>query len=202
MIKVFYNYGTMKSSKTANLLMVYHNYQDKGINPILIKPALDTRSKYVESRVGIKEKADYVVHNNGHFEETAGHIFETARYNNQPILLDEAQFFDPKFVKKLGYLAHSYDGKDANNVSIMAYGLLTNFMGRQFKGSSAWIEEADDIREIKTVCELCNHKATRNALFKEGVMVTNSDTDVVIGDLQYKVLCPYHFYKIKKSIDK
>ena len=61
MIKISFFYGVMKSSKTANLLMTCHNYEAKGINPLLVKPSLDTRSKYIESRIGLKKVADCVI---------------------------------------------------------------------------------------------------------------------------------------------
>ena len=200
MIKIAYFYGTMKSSKTANMLMTAHNYFEKGIRPILIKPKTDSRSGHnmIESRVGIKEKADYIVVNDDHGKERAGYIFETAMSNNQPILLDECQFFDESFIKTLCELAHSYNN-DSKDVSIMAYGLLTDFMGKLFAGSKAWLENADNIREVKTVCAFCNHKAVYNALFKNGKLVTDGDSDVVIGDDEYKSLCPYHYLKAKNE---
>lgn len=89
--KTFYYYGTMKSSKTANLLMVYHNYTEKGIKPILVKPEEDTRSRTVSSRVGIEEEATYSV-GKEHPKEIAGYILATAMEQDRPILLDECQF--------------------------------------------------------------------------------------------------------------
>jgi len=200
MIKISFLYGTMKSSKTANMLMTAHNYLEKGVQPILVKPETDSRSDHgmIESRVGIKEKADYVVVNDDHGEEKATDIFKTAISNNQPVLLDESQFFAESFIKTLCELAHSYNN-DSKDVSIMAYGLLTDFMGKLFDGSKAWVENADNIREIKTVCAYCNHKAVYNALFKNGKLVIDGDSDIVIGDDEYKSLCPYHYLKAKNE---
>lgn len=202
MIKISFLYGTMNSSKTANLLMTCHNYEAKGVCPLLVKPSLDTRSKYIKSRIGLKKVADYVIVNDNHGKERAGYIFETARYNNQPILLDECQFFDESFIKTLCELAHSHNN-DSEDISIMAYGLLTNFMGKLFVGSKAWLENADDVREVKTVCAYCNHKAVYNALFNDNKLVTDGDSDIVIGDDAYKSLCPYHYLKAKnKSLER
>ena len=199
MIKISYLYGTMKSSKTANMLMTAHNYSEKGINPILVKPEIDNRSDYgmIESRVGIKEKADYVISDN-HGKEKATDVFKTAISNNRPVLLDESQFFTESFIKTLCELAHSYNN-DSKDISIMAYGLLTNFMGKLFDGSKVWLENVDDVREIKTTCAYCNHKAVYNALFKNGKLVTDSDSDIVIGDDEYRSLCPYHYLKFKNE---
>lgn len=198
--KVFYYYGTMKSSKTANLLMVYHNYTEKGIKPILVKPSQDTRSgdTIVSSRVGIEEEATYIV-GKEHPKEVAGYILETAMEQDRPILLDECQFFSPEFINAL-CLGNSIRVKrdTSENGVIMAYGLLTNFGGKLFDGSKAWLENADDIREIKTVCDYCNKKATHNLLLVDNKpYFDTSKGDTIIGDTNYKVVCSEHWYKFK-----
>ena len=198
MIKISYLYGAMDSSKTANLLMTCHNYEAKGVNPLLVKPALDTRSKYIESRIGLKKVADYVV-KKGNAIADSEKIFKKAIKDDRPILLDECQFFEPEFINNLCDLVHSYWLGKAKNVSVMAYGLLTNFMGKLFDGSKTWIENADNIREIKTICAFCNHKAVYNALFKDGKLVTDGDSDIVIGDNEYKPLCSCHYLKAKNE---
>lgn len=191
MNKIFYYYGTMKASKTTNLLMVYHNYEDKGIKPLLVKPETDTRTSKVTSRVGIEEKANYTV-GNEHPKEVAGYILATAIEQNVPILLDECQFFSPDFVKYLCEgMKDLLSKKNRSNVCIMAYGLLKNFMGNLFKGSIAWLEFADNIREIKTICARCNSKATYNVLFKDGKVITHATSDVFIGDLEYVPMCSF-----------
>lgn len=198
MIKISFLYGTMNSSKTANLLMTCHNYEAKGVNPLLVKPALDTRSKYIESRIGLKKVADYVI-TKGNAIADSEKIFKNAIKDDRPVLLDECQFFEPEFINNLCDLAHSYWLDKAKDVSIMAYGLLTDFMGKLFDGSKAWVENSDDVREIKTVCAYCNHKAVYNALFNDNKLVTDGDSDIVIGDDEYRSLCPYHYLKAKNE---
>lgn len=197
MIKIAFLYGTMNSSKTANLLMTCHNYEAKGVNPLLVKPSLDTRSKYIESRIGLKQVADYIV-TKGNAIADSEKIFKKAIKDDRPLLLDECQFFEPEFIDHLCELAHSYNN-DSKDVSIMAYGLLTNYMTELFGGSKKWLENADNIREIKTTCAYCNHKAVYNALFKNNKLVTDGDSDIVIGDDQYRSLCPYHYLKAKNE---
>jgi len=198
--KIFYYYGTMKSSKTANLLMVYHNYTEKGINPILVKPSQDTRSgdTIVSSRVGIEEEATYSV-GKEHPKEVAGYILATAMEQDRPILLDECQFFSPEFINAL-CLGNSIRVKrdTSENGVIMAYGLLTNFGGKLFEGAKAWLENADDIREVKTICDYCSKKATHNLLLVDGKpFFDTSGGDTIIGDTNYKVVCSEHWYKFK-----
>lgn len=198
--KVFYYYGTMKSSKTANLLMVYHNYTEKGIKPILVKPSQDTRSgdNIVSSRVGIEEEATYSV-GKEHPKEVAGYILATAMKQDRPILLDECQFFSPEFINALCLGNHIRVKGDTNkNGVIMAYGLLTNFGGKLFEGSKAWLENADNIREVKTICDYCGKKATHNLLLVDNKpYFDTSKGDTIIGDTNYKVVCSDHWVKFK-----
>lgn len=200
--KVFYYYGVMKSSKTANLLMVYHNYMEKDIKPILVKPSQDNRSgdTIVSSRVGISEEATYIV-GKEHPKEVAGDILETAMEQDRPIILDECQFFSPEFINAL-CLGNSIRVKGDTNKNgvIMAYGLLTNFGGNLFEGSKAWLENADDIREVKTICDYCGKKATHNLLLVDGKpFFDTSGGDTIIGDTNYKVVCSDHWVKFKSG---
>jgi len=193
--KVFYYYGTMKSSKTANLLMVYHNYVEKGIKPILVKPSTDTRSGnlQVSSRVGISEVADFKVPYDGNSHNWVYEIMESAIKSNRPILLDECQFFSKDFVKELCSWAH-----DLNKpVVVMAYGLLLNFGGDLFEGSKAWIENCDSLREVKTICKYCGRKATHNVLFiNNKPTFDTSSGDTFIGDTEYEVVCSEHWEEL------
>lgn len=191
--KTFYYYGVMKASKTANLLMVYHNYTEKGIKPILVKPQSDTRSgaNTIASRVGISEEADYVIPSNlPDYLDWVHGLVGDAKVNNRPVLIDECQFLSPIFVNELC--------DSAEDLTIMAYGLLTNFGGNLFDGSKAWVERADDIREVKTICDYCGKKATYNLLLVDGKpFFDTSGGDTIIGDTNYKVVCSDHWIKFK-----
>lgn len=198
MSRIYFNYGVMKSSKTANMLMVYHNYLEKGVKPILVKPEIDTRSGHDEiaSRVGLSEKADFVwVKDKYDDDDFAFQIFNKADKESAPILIDEAQFFSPIFISALA--SYVYE-QDIANVCVMAYGLLKTSENCLFEGSKTWIEVADSLREIKTICEnkYCKRKATCNALMKNGVMV-QKDVEVEIGDGQYHVYCPECYMELK-----
>ena len=44
MAKLYYYYGAMGSSKTANALMTHFNYEEVGQKALLCKPAIDARA--------------------------------------------------------------------------------------------------------------------------------------------------------------
>ena len=54
MAKLYFRYGAMGASKTANALMVQYNYMERGKRALLCKPALDNRDgdQLVHSRMG------------------------------------------------------------------------------------------------------------------------------------------------------
>jgi thymidine kinase len=181
----------MNSSKTANLLMVAHNYESQGKTIIIFKPSIDTRSSkgYIESRVGIKhicidinEKVD---------------IYKYIMDNIEPysaILIDECQFLTKKQVLELTEIA------DEMNIPIICYGLKNSYVkGEIFEGSLALLYYADSIEEIKTVCEYCNKKATMNLRILNGEPIYSGNT-IKCGDIErendyYIPACREHYFR-------
>lgn len=199
---IYYYYGVMGSNKTLKLLTMAYNYAKVGRKAVIIRPAIDTRTAYVESRIGVKQKADVTVSNelsSKEDEKLAADIVEKARQNNSVVLVDEAQFFKPSFI----YMLEKYS--NASKVSVYGFGLLKDFRNHLFNGTIAWLEIADSIHEVKTVCEKCNNKATCNALeTKHHFMVastfdTDSKRNTVIGDTQFHVYCRACWDKLYNS---
>lgn len=193
MSKSIYFYGVMKSSKTAQLLTMNYNYRKHGVKPLIVKPKLDGKGNLVTSRVGIQAKADVVVDTiNDNQWSLAENIFDKYVKNKvKVVLVDEAQFMNPSFVKLFSNRCKLYD------IDVYAFGLLKDYRNHLFEGAKAWIEHADSIREIKTTCELCNRKATCNALEdKNGVLVKETfdyrTSNIHTGDSEYHVYCQYH----------
>ena len=58
MAKLYFNYGTMNSSKTANALMTHFNYHEAGQRALLCKSETDTRdgARVVQSRIGLRQE--------------------------------------------------------------------------------------------------------------------------------------------------
>lgn len=164
MPKLYFYHGTMNSSKTANLLMVAHNYQSQGKNVVIAKPCIDTRfgGDTIKSRAlenGIR--ADYIISN----EDRMDNINVN---NANCIIVDEAQFLSTINVDGLRALSQ--------RVPIICYGLRTDYRGLLFEGSKRLMELADSIQEIKTVCVCCDKKAIMNAKF----YYENNENDVKV----------------------
>lgn len=200
-MKIIYYFGVMNSNKTLNLLTMSYNYKQRGKKPVLIRPKLDTRTTEVKSRVGLSEPADYTIKSDTD-KKLVNEIVQTAKLQGGIILVDEAQFMTPEFISLLSSYARQYD------VNIFAFGLLKDFRNRLFEGTKRWIEESDSLREVKTICEKCNRKATCNALENyNGVMVEvtfkDNGDNTVIGDSAFHVYCQLHWnekYKDDKKL--
>lgn len=185
MAKLYFKYGAMGSSKTANLLITKFNYEEKGQEVLLLKPVIDTRDgeDIVKSRIGLSAKATVIP------EE--GSIKQVLKSNccvPDVILVDEAQFLSEKQVNEL------HDIVDEQNIPVICYGLLTDFTSHLFSGSKRLIEIAESIQEVKTICR-CGRKATINArLDDKGHVVTSGAQIMIGGNDHYESMC-YTCYK-------
>lgn len=187
MNKLYFKYGTMGSSKTAQALMCRFNYIQKGFNILLIKPSIDTRSVECKSRVGLSAKCEIFS-----TEENLIEFFEKFNLSKKVdvIIVDECQFLTTKQVNDLKFLTQK--------VPVLCYGLLTNFKTELFEGSKRLIEIADSIMEIKTVCK-CGRKATVNARLINGKVVTEGPEVSIGGDESYEGLCYWCYQKELKK---
>ena len=199
--KVYFEYGTMGSSKSSQLLMIANNYRHKGVPTYLIKPAIDNRDSEDEivSRVGLKHKVTHV-YKGPSIEQDIG-MMETVQDaidHDGVVFIDEAQFLSYKDVRDL-YSETLKLTKDVNceNFCIMAFGLLTDFNDRLFDGTRGWIEIADSLREIKNICAYCNSKATRNLLLNKP---DNLSSNILVGDSQYLPVCSKHYNLLEEKI--
>lgn len=192
-MKIIYYFGVMNSNKTLNLLTMSYNYKQRNKKPVLLRPELDTRTTEVKSRVGLSEAADFTIKSD--IDETLVlNIVQTAKLQGGIILVDEAQFMTPTFISLMSSYARKYD------VNVFAFGLLKDFRNKLFDGAKRWIEETDSLREVKTICEKCNRKATCNALENDDhVMVRDTfkknNDNVVIGDSAFHVYCQLHWHQ-------
>lgn len=177
MAKLYFRYGAMGSSKTANAIMVQYNYQERGQNALMLKPQMDNRdgARIVGSRSGLSAPCHYV-------EELDG--IDLTSYDC--IIVDEAQFLSKAQVQRL------VDIVDGMDIPVICYGLRADFQGNLFEGSHWLMAWADTIEEIKTVC-WCGRKATCNARVMGGKVVKSGEQIVLGGNESYVALCRKHW---------
>lgn len=181
MAKLYFRYGVMGSSKTANALMVRYNYEERGQETLLVKPAIDQRdgARFVASRAGLSHPCIYFTDLQSMAEDDLRHY--------ACIIVDEAQFLSKEDIR---YLTHLVDDV---NIPVICYGLRTDFRGDFFPGSQELMATADIIEEIKTIC-WCGRKATYNARFDAEGRVIKEGEQVVLGaNDRYIGLCRKHW---------
>ena len=180
MAKLYFKYGAMGSSKTAQALITKFNYEERGMRVWLIKPALDTRDgkSTIKSRIGLSAECDTVREEDDLFA-----LYESAHGSADVIIADECQFFTDAHVDALRRLVDEY------NIPVLCFGLRTDFLCHLFPGSKRLFEVADSIAEIKTICD-CGAKATVNARLDElGKIVTEGDQVLLGGNDRYIAMC-------------
>ena len=181
MAQLYFKYGAMGASKTANVLMARFNYEERGQQTLLVKPRMDTRDgdHMVASRIGLSYPCIY-------FDELK-QLTIMELQQNACILVDEAQFLTREEVMHLVYLV------DDLEIPVICYGLRADFKGELFPGSEALLAWADKLEEMKTIC-WCGKKATFNARFDSTGKVLKEGEQVVLGaNDQYIGLCRKHW---------
>ncbi len=191
MAKLYFKYGAMSCGKTTELLQVVHNYNKKGFNVILIKPAVDKKGDTkVVSRLGVEKEVDYILNE----DELLSDKVELEKIDS--IVVDEAQFMRETQINELWMISKLYD------IPVLTYGLKSNFQGHLFEGSKTLLEKADVIEELVTICS-CGKKARFNAR-RLGDEYTISGEEVAIDgiDAIYEALCGECFIKKVLKIEE
>lgn len=188
MSKLYFRYGAMNSGKTAALLQVAHNYEEKGMKVIVMKPSIDTKGEEkVTSRLGIERRVDVLL---GPDERIMEHMVA-----NKPnaIIVDEAQFLTRDQVDELYTMTKVFD------VPVLAYGLRCDFQMNGFPGASRLLELADDIEELKTICS-CGKKATQNIRLINGMPVFEGNQVAIDGtaNTTYDSVCGECYIKLRR----
>ena len=171
MAKLYFNYGAMGSSKTAQALITKFNYEERGMRVWLIKPAVDRRdgTDVVRSRIGLEAKCEPI----GRECDLFARYLE-AHTDIDVVIADECQFFTTAQVDALRVIVNDY------NIPVLCFGLRTDFLCHLFEGSRRLFEVADSIAEIKTICS-CGSKATVNARLDGNMRVVTEGAQVMLG---------------------
>ena len=179
MAKLYFKYGAMGSSKSAQALITQFNYEELGMSVWLIKPSIDDRDgkDVIRSRIGLERRARVITPE----QDIRGEYRRAGKHD--VIIADEAQFFTPEQIDQLRYLV------DTEDLPVLCFGLRTDFLTHFFPGARRLMELADSITEIKTVCA-CGRKATVNARIDEnGRIITQGDQVFLGGNDSYVAMC-------------
>ena len=181
MAKLYFKYGAMGSSKTAQALITKYNYEENDLGVWLMKPSADTRDglQILRSRIGLQAQVEIV--------DPACDVLELFRKTLlgrcDVIIVDECQFMTPEQIDQLRTIVDEY------NLPVMCFGLRTDFQCHLFDGSRRLMEVADTIQEIKTICD-CGAKATVNARIDgDGYIVTQGQQLLLGGNDSYIAMC-------------
>ena len=179
MAKLYFKYGAMGSSKTANALITKFNYEEKGMKVWMIKPSVDNRdgANVVRSRIGLSTQVDVITPDMNILDEYQKHL------DCDVIITDECQFFTAAQIDQLRRIV------DKLEIPVLCYGLRTDFLTHTFVGSHRLFEVADSVTEIKTICS-CGKKAIVNARIDgNGNVVTEGGQIMLGGNDSYVAMC-------------
>jgi thymidine kinase len=179
MAKLYFKYGAMGSSKSAQALIAKFNYEEQGMRCWLIKPSIDTRdgADMIASRIGLSCAGQIIAP-----DDSIGKKYQAAGWCDV-IIADEAQFFTPEQIDELRQIV------DTTDVPVMCFGLRTDFQTHLFPGARRLMEVADSITEIKTICT-CGRKAVVNArLDEDGNILTTGEQVLLGGNDRYTAMC-------------
>ena len=180
MAKLYFKYGAMGSSKTAQALITKYNYEENDMKVWLIKPSADTRdgAQVLRSRIGLEATVEVIPPETDVYARFLG-----SRVRNcDVIIVDECQFMTERQIEQLRTIV------DEQSIPVICFGLRTDFLTRLFPGSRRLMELADCIEEIKTMCD-CGAKATVNARISDGYIVTEGAQVVLGGNDSYIAMC-------------
>lgn len=189
--KLYFRYGAMNSGKSTNLMQVAHNYEERGMRVLILKPMTDTKGgNHVVSRLGVEREADFSVEpTHDVYLEVVKRIRTDGRVDC--ILVDEVQFFKTRQIDQLFRLAVKHD------LPIICYGLRTDFLMNGFEGSARLLLLAHAVEELKTICT-CGKKALLNARKIDGRFVFEGEQIAIDGEnhIEYQSLCPRCYFEL------
>jgi len=186
MAKLYFYYSSMNAGKSTSLLQSSFNYQERGMNTLVLAPELDNRygGAKVTSRIGLETDAQTFTP-----EHDLLNLISTSHANKTVhcVLVDEAQFLTRDQVYQLGEVTDSFD------IPVLAYGPRTDFRGEPFEGSKHLLARSDNLRELKAMCH-CGAKATMVIRLDESGNPVKESSQAEIGGIdRYVSLCRRHF---------
>jgi thymidine kinase len=186
MAKLHFFYSSMNAGKSTSLLQSNHNFEENNLSTILFLPQTSKHNHDVDivSRIGIQRRAVLA-------DKNFNFLYFVKKNNSKKlkcIFVDEAQFLKKVQVNQLGNIADDLD------ITVMCYGLRTDFKGKLFEGSARLLSIADNLHELKTICTYCTRKATMTIRLDENGKVDLKGRTIKTNSNQlYKPVCRNHF---------
>ena len=194
MSKLYFRYGAMNSGKSTNLMQVAHNYEERGMKVLLIKPSTDKKGgDKLVSRLGVERKVDLLINDEQNVYEEVKQ-WQEVKYKIDCILVDEVQFLKSHQIDELFEIAVCLD------IPVICYGLRTDFRMQGFEGSTRLLLLAHSIEELKTICK-CGRKAVLNGRKINGKFVFEGEQVAIdnIDNVEYESLCGHCYFKFKNQ---
>ena len=194
MSKLYFRYGAMNSGKSTHLMQVAHNYEERGMRVILIKPSTDKKGgDKLVSRLGVERKVDILCEKKMNIYEEIKK-WQEVKFKIDCILVDEVQFMTKEQVDQLFKIAVVLD------IPVICYGLRTDFMMEGFEGSTRLLLLAHSIEEMKTICK-CGRKAILNGRKINDEFVFEGEQVAIdnIDNVQYESLCGHCYFRHKNN---
>lgn len=194
MAKLYFKYGAMNSGKSTMLLQSAHNYEERGMRTIILKPLIDTKgADSVVSRLGVQRKVNYLVKNTDSILDLVKKDIQT-NGSLHCIFVDECQFLSVPQADELFWIAVDLD------IPVLCYGLRTDFLTNGFAASARLLELAHSIEELKTICR-CGKKAMFNARKINGKFVFEGEQVAIDNEnnVEYESLCPVCYLREKNQ---
>ncbi|WP_294388341.1 thymidine kinase [uncultured Clostridium sp.] len=194
MSKLYFRYGAMNSGKSTNLMQVAHNYEERGMRVVLIKPSTDTKGgDKLVSRLGVERRVDLLISDDQNIYEEVKK-WEDNKYKIDCILVDEVQFLKSHQIDELFEVAVCLD------IPVICYGLRTDFKMQGFEGSTRLLLLAHSIEELKTICK-CGRKAVLNGRKINGKFVFEGEQVAIdnVDNVEYESLCGHCYFKFKSE---
>ena len=194
MSKLYFRYGAMNSGKSTNLMQVAHNYEERGMKVLLIKPSTDKKGgDKLVSRLGVERKVDLLINDEQNVYEEVKQ-WQEVKYKIDCILVDEVQFLKSHQIDELFEIAVCLD------IPVICYGLRTDFRMQGFEGSTRLLLLAHSIEELKTICK-CGRKAVLNGRRINGKFVFEGEQVAIdnVDNVEYESLCGHCYFKFKNE---
>ena len=194
MSKLYFRYGAMNSGKSTNLMQVAHNYEERGMKVVLIKPSTDKKGgDKLVSRLGVERKVDLLINDDQNVYEEVKN-WQNNKYKIDCILVDEVQFLKSHQIDELFEVAVCLD------IPVICYGLRTDFKMQGFEGSTRLLLLAHSVEELKTICK-CGRKAILNGRKINGKFVFEGEQVAIdnVDNVEYESLCGYCYFKFKNE---